>query len=189
MNEFENIQNLWNSQSLEIPHINAHAIINKAIDQKRALTRKHRWTIVILSVTVIVLIYYFFWLQLFQISYFTIGLSIMILTLFFRIVLEIHSAIKLKKIDPSLTLFKYSQQVSSFYTSRKMIHYLLTPIIYMGYFLGFTMLLPTFKEEFSAGFYLYCLISGYGFMIIFSFIIIRQIKSEIKLIERLQNLK
>ena len=105
-----------------------------------------------------------------------------------RIILEINSAHKFRKIKPDLSLIIYSKKIKEFYEWRKKIHLILTPIIYISYFAGFTMLLPTFKTNLSYGFFIYCLISGYGFFIIFGYFIIRQIKKELKLIEFLKEI-
>jgi hypothetical protein len=113
----------------------------------------------------------------------------MIVMLIVRIILEINSTAKLKSIKPDLSLTDYSQKVKTFYEGRKKIHLILTPIIYISYFLGFTMLLPTFKVNFSNGFYLYCLVSGYGFFFVFGYFLIRQIRKELKLIEFLKGIK
>lgn len=189
MTEFNTIQEIWNSQSDIKPKQNASDLIAKAEEQTKTLKHNHYWTIGIISVTVFILLFYFFWTNSHQFNSLTIGLSIMIVMLIVRIILEINSSAKLKSIKPDLSLTDYSQKVKTFYEGRKKIHLILTPIIYISYFIGFIMLLPTFKANFSNGFYLYCLVSGFGFFFVFGYFLIRQIRKELKLIEFLKGIK
>lgn len=189
MTEFNNIQEIWNSQSDTKPSTTASALIAKAKEHTKTLKHNHYWTIGIISLTVLILLFYFFWTNSHQFNSLTIGLSVMIGMLIFRIILEINSSTKLKSIKPDLTLLDYSQKVKTFYEWRKKIHLILTPIIYISYFIGFTMLLPSFEANFSNGFYMYCLVSGYGFFFVFGYFLIKQIRKELKLIEILRGIK
>lgn len=189
MTDFNNIQDLWNAQPQESPKKLASEYISKAKNQQRKLTHNHYLTIGILFVTVAVLIFYFFWVSMFQLNAFTLGLSLMIIMLVLRITLELQSATKLRSIHPDQSLLEYAQKVKKFYEFRKKIHFVLTPIIYISYFIGFSMLLPTLKIHLSNGFYLYCIISGYGFFVVFCIIIIQQIIKEMKIIELLNQVK
>lgn len=189
MTDFNNIKEIWNSQSEAKPNTTASALIARAKEHTKTLKHNHYWTIGIISVTVLILLFYFFWTNSHQFNSLTIGLSVMICMLLFRIILEINSSTKLKSIKPDLSLIDYSQKVKTFYEWRKKIHLILTPIIYISYFIGFTMLLPTFKANFSNGFYIYCLVSGYGFFFVFGYFLIKQIKKELKLIEFLNQVK
>lgn len=189
MTEFNNIQEIWNSQSDTKPSTTASALIAKAKEHTKTLKHNHYWTIEIISLTVLILLFYFFWTNSHQFNSLTIGLSVMIGMLIFRIILEINSSTKLKSIKPDLTLLDYSQKVKTFYEWRKKIHLILTPIIYISYFIGFTMLLPSFEANFSNGFYMYCLVSGYGFFFVFGYFLIKQIRKELKLIEILRGIK
>ena len=189
MTEFNNIQEIWNSQSDAKPSTTASELIAKAKEQTKTLKHNHYWTIGIITVTVLILIFYFFWTNSHQFNSLTIGLSVMIAMLIFRIILEIKSSIQLKSIKPNLSLVDYSQKVKIFYEGRKKIHLILTPFIYFSYFIGFTMLLPSFKANFSNGFYIYCLVSGYGFFLVFGYFLMKQIRKELKLIEKLERIK
>ncbi len=188
MTEFNKIQEIWNLQTDAKNLINSPEIIAKAEKHAKTLKQNHYWTVGIISVTVLILLFYFFWINAHQWNALTPGLSIMIGMLITRIALEMHSARKLQSIKPDLTVLHYTDKVKRFYHWRKKIHYLLTPIIYVSYFIGFTLLLPSFKANFSSGFYLYCLISGYGFFLVFGYFLIRQINKEMKILKLLNQI-
>jgi len=189
MTDFNNIQEIWNLQKDAKPEKNASELIAQAEKHSKTIKQNHMWTIGIISFTVLILIYYFVWTKSYQFNSLTFGLLLMIIMLVFRIILEINSGIKFKRIKPDLSLIDYSKKVKHFYEWRKKIHLILTPIIYISYFIGFTMLLPAFKATFSTGFYMYCLISGYGFFFVFGYFLIKQIRKELKLIEFLNGIK
>ncbi|MFN3757427.1 MAG: hypothetical protein ACK4RM_10770 [Flavobacterium sp.] len=186
MKEFNHLQEIWNSQSDTKPNISTTALMAKANQTTKTLEKNQYWTIGIITLTVLILLFYFFWTYAFQFNTFTIGLSIMILMLVLRIFLEMSSAIQLRSIKTDVPLLKYSQKIKAFYEWRKKIHFILTPIIYISYFVGFTMLLPTFKIHFSPGFYMYCMVSGFGFFVVFGYILVKQIRKELQLIEILK---
>lgn len=188
MTDFNNIQEIWNLQKDAKPEKNASELIAQAEKHSKTIKQNHIWTIGIISFTVLILIYYFVWTKSYQFNSLTLGLSLMISMLVFRIILEINSGVKFKSITPDLSLIDYSKKVKDFYEWRKKIHLILTPIIYISYFIGFTMLLPVFKANFSTGFFIYCLVSGYGFFLIFGYFLIKQIRKELQLIEFLKNI-
>jgi hypothetical protein len=47
-------------------------------------------------------------------------------------------------------------------------------------------LLPVFKKSFSTGFFWYIVISGWSFLIVYTVLVIRQIKKEMRLLEFLK---
>lgn len=110
----------------------------------------------------------------------------MITMLLIRIALEWISTKKLEDLKTDVNLIEYSKGAHQFYEWRKKIHYIFTPVIYLTYIVGFTLLLPVFKDIFSRGFYLYILSSGYSFLLIFALFMIRLIKKEIKLLNFLK---
>lgn len=189
MTEFNEIQDLWNLQNQSKLNLDAAELIAKSEKNNKILRRNHYGTLAIISVTTLILVYYFFWVNAHHMNGLTLGLSIMIVMLISRIVLELNSAQKLKAIHPDLTVLEYTGKVKTFYQWRKKIHFIFTPIIYISYFIGFTLLLPSFKASFSAGFYLYCLISGYGFFFVFGYFLIQQIKKEMQILEILNRVK
>ncbi len=189
MNDFNQMQEIWDSQKVAKPQYTVNELINRSKKQTQKLKLNHYTTITIISLTSFILLFYFIWTRSYQFNSLTVGLTLMIVMLVIRIVLEIDSAKKLRNIKPNLSLMNYSIAVKRFYEWRKKIHYVFTPIIYITYFIGFTMLLPTFKVNFSNWFFIYCLVTGYGFFIVFGIFLLIQIKKEIRLIEFLKSIK
>ena len=188
MKTFEELQNIWDQQTATETQPTASEIMKKAESQTKKIKRSHLWTKVILSLTSIILISYYIWSGAYRNTMFSIGLCIMILMLVSRVALEWISVKKLANLNTDLTLIEYSKLAHQFYTWRKKIHYILTPIIYITYTAGFTLLLPVFKNIFSRGFYLYIVLSGYIFLFLFAFFMIRIIQKEIKLLHFLKNI-
>jgi hypothetical protein len=188
MKTFEELQNIWDQQTASESQPTPTEIIKIAESHTKKIKRSHLWTRIILSLTSIILISYYIWSGAYRNIQFSIGLCIMIVMLVSRVALEWISVKKLANLNTDLTLIEYSKLAHQFYTWRKKIHYILTPIIYLTYTAGFTLLLPVFKSIFSRGFYLYILLSGYIFLFVFAFFMIRIIQKEIKLLHFLKNI-
>jgi hypothetical protein len=188
MKTFEELQNIWDQQTESDKKPTATEIIKKADANNKKIKRSHFWTKVILSLTSLILIAYYIWVGAYTQTLFSFGLCIMITMLLIRIALEWISAKKLERLKTDVNLIEYSKLAHQFYEWRKKIHYIFTPIIYLTYIIGFTLLLPVFKDNFSRGFYLYILLSGYVFLLIFGLFMVRIIKKEIKLLNFLKNI-
>lgn len=188
MKTFEELQNIWDQQTESDTQPTAAEIIKKAEAHTKKIKRSHFWTRVILSLTSLVLISYYIWAGAYRQTQFNFGLCIMITMLLIRVALEWISVKKLENLKTDLNLLEYSKLAQQFYKWRKKIHYILTPIIYLTYTAGFTLLLPVFKNIFSRGFYLYILLSGYVFLFVFGLFMIRIIQKEIKLLNFFKNI-
>jgi hypothetical protein len=188
MKTFEELQTTWNQQKDSNTKPAAADIIKKAEENTKKIRRNHFWTKAILTVTSVILIFYYIWIGANKNTLFSLGLGIMITMLMFRIILEWISIEKLKSLKTDVSLIEYSKLAYQFYQWRKKIHYILTPVIYLIYVAGFTLLLPVFKENLSKGFYLYIVLSGYGFLLFFGFFMIKMIKKEMQLVSFLKNI-
>ena len=189
MEKFNDIQSAWTKQVDATLPRESDAFIKIANQKIKTIRRNHIGTIAILSTTATVLLFYYWWIFNATISGRILGLQLMILMLIGRVILEIMSIIQFYKIDFTTDYTTYIQQLKSFYKLRKVIHFIITPIIYIVYIVGFTSMLPLFKENFSVGFYNYILISGFGFLILFSFVILKIIKQDMKNIDLLKQLE
>lgn len=189
MKNFEEIQNLWNEQKVSDSFVSSREIIEKAKKSAIAVRKGHIWSMRILSLTLGVLVLYFLWIGIYELNLFTVGLGLMGGLLLIRIAIEIFNSKSFRKIKPDRSFKDYSEEVLSFYKQRKTIHYVITPIIYIGYFGGFIMLLPELKINLSKGFYYYIIISGIVIFIALGIFILKQIRKELKLLNYLKQLQ
>jgi len=188
MEEFDSLQQSWNQQAVATPPP-FEALLNSAEKNTKALKAKHRWTTFILSTLVVLLTWFFGYSTGFSLSRGSAGFLFMILSILLRILLEITSYRAFNKIPVSKSFTDYTAQVTRFYARRKKIHYLFTPVILLLYITGFILLLPAFRANVSAGFYTYIRVSGGLFFIVFGWMIFRQIKKEMLLLDFLKNIR
>ena len=183
---FNELQELWNQQ----PETGGKPqqptdVIRLAEKNALAVKAKHRWTIGILSFTVLFLCWYFIALTGYVNPVFFTGALLMIFSLLLRVLLEYISFSKFQKIDVRADFKTYTEKLAAFYRLRKKIHFIATPLILLAYMGGFILLLPVFKQHFSSGFYYYIVISGIVLAIVFSWFIAKQIKKEMGLLHLL----
>jgi len=176
MNEFNDIQSLWQNQKSE-PNSNANEIIAMAEQQKRKSIKKHRAGIITLSITSLVLIT--FWLITPFNNPVAYGLSIMIGALVCRILLEVYSYMRMYKIDITEVASVYKKQISAFYKLRKQLVTWFTAIAVIAYISGFAIMLPVFKQTLPNWFYWYIVIFLIVGIPLSAFFLIRQARSEI----------
>lgn len=187
MSSFTDLENTWQQQPASgADRPQPESLIKLAEQKAKQVRTKHLFTIGILSITVLVISWYFATYAGITFSRFSIGLLLMIVSLFIRIVIEYISFRKLHKIDIRADFKTYSKEVTSFYSKRKLIHLIITPLLFAAYVTGFILLLPVFKEQFSQAFYIYLLVSGFGSMLVLAWVIMKANKRELKLLEHLK---
>jgi hypothetical protein len=189
MKTFENLQDIWNKQSISNHKKTAAELIKMAEEHSKKIKLNHIGTLVIIGITILILIPYFIWIGSYSFSFFTLGLALMIISMLTRIMIEGISIRKFNSVKTELPLLEYCEKATQFYHWRKKIHFIVTPIIYMVYLFGFSLLIPTFKTEFSTPFFIYLMASGYGFLIGFAFFLRKKIKNEMKILEFLKNIQ
>ncbi len=189
MENFDDLQNLWNKQSGSPINTTTSDLIKKAEVNMKRVKIGQLLAIGILSILTIILTGYFIWAGAYRLNALTIGLGIMIGVIVVRIMLEWISVYKLKGIKPDSSMIEFSNRIARFYTWRRKIHVIFTPIIYISYTAGFALLLPSFRENLSYGMYLYVLISGFGSLIFLAFFIARKIKKETQILNLLKRIK
>ncbi len=109
--------------------------------------------------------------------------------LLLRIILEAISIHKFKNIAFGKPYKEYTQSIIKFYHWRKKIHYVLTPVIYICYSVGFAMILPILKTNISQGFFTYIIISGIIVFLGMGLFIYKQIKKEMDLMKYLKSME
>lgn len=189
MKTFENLQDIWNAQSISNNKKTTAELILIAEEHSKKIKLNHIGTLVIIGITILILIAYFLWIESHSFSLFKLGLELMIASMMIRIMIEGISIRKFNLIKTELPLIEYSKKATHFYDWRKKIHFVVTPIIYLVYTLGFSMMIPTLRVEFSTLFFIYLLVSGYGFLIAFAFFLRKKMKNEMEILEFLKNIQ
>lgn len=178
MEKFDTLQDIWNQQSVIEPKLSSETFEIQSFKKIKSQKAKHYWTIGILITLILILIIFYAYIFNIKIMNRINGLALMIFVMIIRCSLEITSIIRFKRINFTTSLKIYSDQSISYYKLRKAIHLFCTPVIYLLYIVGFISMLPLFEENLSEGFYLYVVISGFGFLIFFSFLLYRIIKKD-----------
>ncbi|MEP3208429.1 MAG: hypothetical protein ABJN95_04520 [Maribacter sp.] len=183
MTAFEDLRSEWGNQGQpEVPKDGAKQILKKIT----AVRKKQRITNYVLAVTASVLIAFFFYVSAYKYQSVMIGLLLMIGALVLRIGLEFSNLRNLKNMDVLTTAEKFKQQMIRYYNARTKVHFILTPIAFLIYIVGFVMLLPAFKDNLSAGFYNYIIVSAIVSLGVLCLFIAREVKKELQVLKELK---
>lgn len=188
MKTFKDIQDIWNEQNEAKPAAGSEELIKKAISHARIIRSKHLWTFGVLGLTLLIVILFFISVAGYRVTQPFIGFIMMIMALLTRIIAEYISFIRLTGIDITLSLQNYASKMAGFYKFRRNIQFWLTPLMLLLYSSGFILLLPSFKMTLPGWFYLYILISGAVLLLVLSWYIYRQVKTEMKLLKFLKDI-
>lgn len=184
MTNFEDLKSQWENQpEINIPNNGSKRIIEKVAFVKK----KQQITNIVLGITTLVLVSFFFYIKAYKNILLATALMLMIGSLLTRIAIEYFSTKALKNINISLNASAFKEKIIDYYQKRIKIHHIFTPIIAALYIVGFIMLLPFFKEELSAGFYTYIKVSGVIIFIILTLFIRKEILKELKTIKQLSS--
>ncbi|MCW3789139.1 hypothetical protein [Plebeiibacterium sediminum] len=170
----DQLSQIWNSQQYNSNIEGPDQIIKKAKKQRNS----QFISIAVMSVTVIILLIYAGYFIGNNWNSFTLGMILMISSLAFRIILEFISLYRKESQLISLDNRSYRKYLKKYYKIRLKVNYIITPICFAIYIIGFTLLLPYFKQMFSNGFYTYIIISGIVSFIVIAVIIIKSILKE-----------
>lgn len=188
MENFEEFNQLWESQPILTQTANPEKTLEKAENYLRYIKRGKIWTILILGSLMVGLFLYLGWAISHDFTGMISGLGLMVSAISIRLVLEFISTYRFNSINLESSLTTFHDSVVSFYIWQNMVNKIFIPILYLLYLVGFTMLLPYFKQSLSSGMYWYVLFSGYGFLLGFAFVIWRKIKMENRILETLKKI-
>ena len=176
MTSFEDLKSHWENQTQpEIPNDGAKRIIQKVT----TIRKQQQLTNAILSITAMVLIAFFIYVSAYKFQTVMTGLMLMIGVLAIRILLEIKSIKTLKAMNVTQDAERFKLHMIRYYTNRKRVHYVFTPLIILFYCIGFVMLLPSFKASLSQGFYTYIWGSSIVLLVVLGAVILKQIRKEL----------
>jgi hypothetical protein len=150
-NEFKNLQQKWQNQkeNLEENSPGFEKIISTIESKRKIGLSFHYGNIIILLVTLIGLFLFFYNVAPVQELLSRIGVGFMMIGILLRIVIEVFSSIKSKRINKLDTALKTTELTIDFYEFRKKIHGAITHIIFVLYLVGFYMISPEFSNYFS----------------------------------------
>lgn len=183
METFDSLKSQWEKQAL--PKIPADGA--KQIAQKIKTLKRNQWfTTTIISLTVVVLIGFFFYISAYLVPVVTVGLLLMIFPLVVRIVLEIFSIRAMERMDVSIDTTNFKDKIVGYYRNRIKVHFVATPLILALYITGFILLMPSFKAGLSPGFYTYIQVSSVIILIALGALIANTIKKELAVLKQLK---
>lgn len=184
MDNFENIRSQWEKRDLPpSPPSGPQMAISKA----RQMKYKQTIAQIVLSVTVVILAVFFFYISAYNSGIVSLGLGLMIGSLLIRIIVEFFSKSRLRKLSVFQEVNNYKKSLISYYISRQWIHFLLTPVLFILYFTGFALLLPSFEKSLSPGFYNYIFYSSILIFLVLAIFIGVNIRREMRTLEELKN--
>ncbi|MEO9076279.1 MAG: hypothetical protein ABI263_03175 [Gelidibacter sp.] len=182
MKTFDDLKNQWQEQSLpETPKDGSKKVLKK-ID---FIQRKQRITNGVLLTTILVLTGFFFYINAYNYRIVAFGLLLMIGTLSIRVSIEYFSIKRLKQLDVTKDALTFKAEMVTYYSSRIKTHYIATPVIIFFYVVGFYLLLPSFKQSLSKGFYTYVWVSAIVLLFVLVFFIAREIRNELSNIKEM----
>ncbi|MFC5045546.1 hypothetical protein ACFSTE_18515 [Aquimarina hainanensis] len=188
---FEELQNSWESSKKEITSSddslnNLYASIKKKEKENFFF---YYGTISILTITLIVISLFFYYVAPVKELLSKIGASLMIIGLLFRILVEVISIYKAKQINSLDKTLQQTENSIVFHQFRKTIHQVVAPVIIVLYTLGFYMITPEFSRYISFWNLVFIDVS-YIIMGSILFVLIRRgVKKEMKIIEEIIALK
>lgn len=183
MNEARNdLASLWRSSmsTQNGPVLDAATVINIAVGKKASNIFSYLMTILILSVDLLALMAFFYFVAPFQHLFSRIGVAFMLLSIMVRIIFEINALIKFQKLDLSQAASDSANSHLTFYRFRKFVHGPVTLTVLAFHTIGFYMLSPEFSIylERSALVFYDCVYAVAG--IILFILISRGVKREMK---------
>jgi len=181
--EFKDLQNTWQQQSGQPT---TPPDFTPAQQKLQKLRKGQRITQLVLSVTGIVLIGFFFYIAAYKFSGTLLGMSLLIGVVVVRVFIEIRSQQTLRKINVLLSLEEFKTQLISYYQKRKILAFRTIPILITLYNIGVIIMMYYFYQYLSRGFFYYVVISYIVSFVVLFYFIRKQILSELQILKALQ---
>lgn len=184
MKNFNDIKNQWETRN--VPSTPETGIEN-IIEKSAYILKKQRTNQIVLGITILILVLFFFYISAYKNTQAFWGLGIMIGSLAIRIILEYISMLRKGKLPVYKDMKAFNKKIMAYYHIRKRIHFLITPLLFATYIAGFVWLLPLFKANLSPGFYTYILWSSVFIFVGLAIFIGVQIRKELFILKQLKN--
>lgn len=190
-NEFETLQNQWKKDkgNIESTSNDAEEIFSSIKKKKSWSTRFHYGNILVLSIVLIGIMAFFYFVAPVQELLSRVGVGFMVGGLLIRIIIEIISVSKAKNINMVNDALQTTNDTITFYNFRKTIHGPVTIGIIGLYTIGFYMITPEFSLYFET-WQMILIDVSYIIGAIIPFLAVRKnIKKEIKILLEIIQLK
>ena len=187
MNSFEELENIWGNQNDYSPKSSTKELMEKAKSDADKVRSQFITTVLILSITSLVLLVYMLVYKTYLHPVLFACNALMIALLILRIGLEGYSYVSLKKVSYAITVKDQVIKTKQFYTRRKQINFILTPLIFVAYWAAFYYLAPLFKANLSQGMYTYVIVSGAILFVALAVLIFRSIRQEMQVLDKMRN--
>ncbi|PKV50451.1 hypothetical protein ATE84_2509 [Aquimarina sp. MAR_2010_214] len=150
-NEFDELQRKWQKGKKDIESNSGilEETLSSITSKKNLNVRFHYGNIIILSITLIGISAFFYYVAPVKEILSRIGVALMIGGLLLRIIIECISVLKSKRIDVIDDVLKTTNNTIAFYKFRKRIHGPVTITIIALYTIGFYMITPEFSLYFT----------------------------------------
>ena len=176
MNDFDELKNKWKNDKADLGQTKT-ADSEKLVAQARATKNKSRnaqlSTIAILSITLMVLVYFFTEVAPFKEVLSRVGVLLMCGGLLIRIIIEIVSLVKASQLYINLKTDELSKRMVAYYHYRSKIHGAFTITIVALYIIGFYMLTPEFMKYLDMK-WIWLMDIGFVFIALTVFYVIRK---------------
>jgi len=145
--EFNKLQNNWksNKKEIELSNDSLDILYSKIKRKEKENYFFYYGTITILSITLIAISLFFYYVAPVKETLSRIGVGLMISGLLFRILVEIISIYKAKQINNIDNTLKIMKNTINFHQFRKTIHKVIAPMIIILYTIGFYLITPEFS--------------------------------------------
>lgn len=187
--KFEQLKNTWKEAKKEQQPVDSAAMLRTVQKNHNASKRAHLGNVLILLITVLGLIAFFYFVAPMQETFSRVGIVLMVGGLIVRIIIELVSHRKAVQIDYSSNSSRSAKQAQEFYTYRKKIHGPITFVIIALYTIGFYSLTPEFSKYFST-FWMWMMDGSYLLIGVLLFLGIRKgVVREMRDLKRISDLQ
>jgi len=145
-NHFSELESAWKQDKKNIKSSSTalDAVYEKIQTNKKESFFFYYGTIVILTITLLVISSFFYFVAPVEKLLSRIGIGLMLVGLLVRIVIEIVSIVKSKRVHILDSSLETVNNTIAFHTFRKNVHGIVTPIIIAFYTVGFYLITPEF---------------------------------------------
>jgi len=146
-NDFKDLQSQWQNHknTIETPKQNMEEFYKKIKTKEKANYFFYYGTLFIFTMTLISISLFFYYVAPVKELLSRIGVTLMIAGLVFRIIIEIISIQKAKRMNALNNALVATENTIKFHQFRKTIHNKVAPIIIILYTIGFYMITPEFS--------------------------------------------